>query len=183
MVPVTLLPKIGSTIRRRMHGGAHVAVAARAGEVEEAHAFHEERPLLRKETGNRWLTCTWKASLSTWLKSGLIVPSSVIPEVIPTLPLMPAFHLSSAQFQRVGGVAILVDAVGHARQRLDQAARLEVVEDQMRRPIEHPLAGQHLRPRIGVADAADLAEEHQPHAHIVASAKRSDCSGICTSST
>jgi hypothetical protein len=29
------------------------------------------------------LTSTWKASLSTWLKSGLTVPSSVIAEVIP----------------------------------------------------------------------------------------------------
>ena len=38
----------------------------------------------------------------------------------------------------------------------------------MRRTIEHPLARQHLGPRIRHADAADLAEEHQAHAHRVA---------------
>ena len=35
-------------------------------------------------------------------------------------------------------------------------------------PIEHPLAGQHLRPRVRHADAADLAEEHEPHADLIA---------------
>ena len=30
----------------RVHGRAHVAVAASAGDVEQAHALHEERPLL-----------------------------------------------------------------------------------------------------------------------------------------
>ena len=49
-----------------------------------------------KNTGKRWLTWTWNASLSTWLKSGLIVPSSVMPDVIPSLPLAPKLYLSSA---------------------------------------------------------------------------------------
>ncbi len=49
-----------------------------AGELEDAGAFHEEGPLLGEEDGNRWLTSTWNASLSTWLKSGLTVASSVI---------------------------------------------------------------------------------------------------------
>ena len=30
-----------------------------------------------KKSGKRWFTSTWNASLSTWLKSGLTVPSSV----------------------------------------------------------------------------------------------------------
>ena len=42
-----------------------------------------------KYTGKRWLTSTWKASLSTWLKSGFTVASSVIVDVRPHLALMP----------------------------------------------------------------------------------------------
>ena len=38
-----------------------------------------------KKTGKRWLTSTWNASLSTWLKSGLTVASSVIVDVSPNL--------------------------------------------------------------------------------------------------
>ena len=53
-----------------------------------------------KKTGKRWLTCTWNASLSTWLKSGLMVPSSVMLEVMPNLPLTPKLYLSSAASQR-----------------------------------------------------------------------------------
>ena len=36
-----------------------------------------------KKRGNRWLTSTWKASLSTWLKSGLKVPSRATDELRP----------------------------------------------------------------------------------------------------
>ncbi len=42
-----------------------------------------------KNVGKRWLTSTWNASLSTWLKSGLTVASSVTVEVMPYLPLRP----------------------------------------------------------------------------------------------
>ena len=42
-----------------------------------------------KNVGNRWFTSTWKASLSTWLKSGLTVASSVMLEVIPYFRLAP----------------------------------------------------------------------------------------------
>ena len=121
-----------------------------------------------KNTGKRWFTCTWKASLSTWLKSGLIVPSSVMPDVMPILPLAPMLNLSSAGVHRCSRLALLVDAVGHARQQLDEAARLEIAEDQPRRTIEHPLPRQHLRPRVRVADAAHLAEEDEVHLHLVA---------------
>ena len=55
-----------------------------------------------KNTGKRWLTWTWNASLSTWLKSGLIVPSSVMPDVMPILPLAPMLYLSSAGDQLFG---------------------------------------------------------------------------------
>ena len=36
-----------------------------------------------KNSGKRWLTSTWNASDSTWLKSGLTVPSTVADEVTP----------------------------------------------------------------------------------------------------
>ena len=42
-----------------------------------------------KNVGKRWFTSTWNASLSTWLKSGLTVASSVTVDVMPYLPLMP----------------------------------------------------------------------------------------------
>ena len=48
-----------------------------------------------KNTGKRWLTSTCTASLSTWLKSGLSVASSVIVEVRPHLPLTPTLAVSS----------------------------------------------------------------------------------------
>ena len=42
-----------------------------------------------KNTGNRWFTSTWNASLSTWLKSGFTVASSVTVEVRPHFALRP----------------------------------------------------------------------------------------------
>ncbi len=50
-----------------------------------------------KKIGKRWLTSTWKASLSTWLKSGLTVASTVMVDVSPNLPDSPtAAVLSNA---------------------------------------------------------------------------------------
>ena len=42
-----------------------------------------------KKIGNRWLTSTSNASLSTWLKSGFTVASSVIVDVRPYFTLAP----------------------------------------------------------------------------------------------
>jgi hypothetical protein len=55
-----------------------------------------------KNTGNRWLTSTWNASLSTWLKSGLTVASSVIVEVSPILVLKPKSLVPSTDDHRSG---------------------------------------------------------------------------------
>src|SRR5215207_9181098 len=57
-----------------------------------------------KKSGKRWLTSTWKASLSTWLKSGLIVASAVISEVTPYFTERPASGSESAGAY-VSGVA------------------------------------------------------------------------------
>ena len=100
IVPVILLPKIGSMMRR-------VCTAVRMLPSPPVPAMlNRPMPSMKngrfseKNTGKRWFTCTWNASLSTWLKSGLIVPSSVMPEVIPNLPLAPTLYLSSAAAQR-----------------------------------------------------------------------------------
>ena len=166
-VPVILLPKIGSTMRRVWTAVRMLPSPPVPAMLKRPMPSMKNGRFSEKNTGKRWFTCTWNESLSTWLKSGLIVPSSVIPDVMPSLPLMPRPHLSSAPFQLVGVVAILIDAVGHARQRFDQAPGPQVAEDQTTGPIEHPLAGQHLRPRVRHADAADLTEEHQAHPHFV----------------
>ena len=42
-----------------------------------------------KKIGKRWFTSTWNASLSTWLKSGFTVASSVIVGVRPSRLLNP----------------------------------------------------------------------------------------------
>ena len=61
-----------------------------------------------KKTGKRWLTSTWNASLSTWLKSGLTVASTVTVDVRPYLPLMPKSPSSSAPFQPDGVARVCV---------------------------------------------------------------------------
>ena len=55
-----------------------------------------------KNSGKRWFTSTWKASLSTWLKSGLTVPSSVTEEVRPYLTERPASGSESAGAKAAG---------------------------------------------------------------------------------
>ena len=49
-----------------------------------------------KNSGKRWLTSTWNASLSTWLKSGLTVPSMVAADVMPYFTDRPASGSESA---------------------------------------------------------------------------------------
>ena len=49
-----------------------------------------------KYTGKRWLTSTWNASLSTWLKSGFTVASRVMVEVSPHLALRPTSPVLSS---------------------------------------------------------------------------------------
>ena len=48
-----------------------------------------------KKTGKRLLTSTSKASLSTWLKSGFMVASSVIVDVMPYFTLAPKSRLAT----------------------------------------------------------------------------------------
>ena len=124
-VPVSLLPQIGSTMLARVDGGAHVAVAAAVpAMLKRPMPSMKNGRFSEKKIGKRWFTSTWNASLSTWLKSGLTVPSSVMPEVMPNLPLAPKLYLSSALFQRARPRRALADVVGHARQHLHEAARL-----------------------------------------------------------
>ena len=52
------------------------------------------------------MTSTWKASLSTWLKSGFTVPSRVIDEVTPYFTETPASGLESAG-PKASGVALV----------------------------------------------------------------------------
>jgi hypothetical protein len=55
-----------------------------------------------KKRGYRWFTWTWNASLSTWLKSGLTVPSSVAWEVRPYFTVRPASGSESAGANAAG---------------------------------------------------------------------------------
>ena len=146
--------------------GAHV-VAAR--DVEEAHAFHEERPLLGEEDRESLIDRDLEGIALDLAEVGIdrgverharrdaeLAAGADVRVVIGGAP------------RRRRRLALLPHAVGHARQHFNEAARLQVAEDNVRRTIEHPLARQHLRPRVRHAGAADLAEEHQAHAHRVA---------------
>ena len=81
-----------------------------------------------KNTGYRWLTWTWNASLSTWLKSGLIVPSSVMPDVMPSLPLAPKLYLSSAGAHVLAGCLRVEHESGTLDVRADQAVLVRAGE-------------------------------------------------------
>ena len=65
----------------------------------------------------------------------------------------------------------MADVVGDTGQHLDQPARLQVAERDVRRSIEHPLARQHLGPCIRHPNAAHLAEEYEAHLHVLTAAE------------
>jgi hypothetical protein len=99
-VPVTLVPKIGSTILRVCTAVRMLPSPPVPAMLKRPMPSMKNGRFSEKNTGKRWFTWTWNASLSTWLKSGLMVPSSVMPEVMPNLPLAPKLYLSSAGAQR-----------------------------------------------------------------------------------
>ena len=152
-----------------VHGRPHVAVAAGAGDVEQAHALHEERPLLREEHRKALVDLDLERVAFDLAEVGIdgAVERDAGRDAELAADADVGVAVGSAS-TRSRSSRCLVHAVGHARQQLDQPARLQIREQQVRGPIEHPLAGQHLRPRIRHADAADLAEEHQAHPHLVA---------------
>src|SRR5712691_4797223 len=79
----------------RVHRRPHDGIPARASSKLPIPSMKNGR-FSEKKRGKRWLTWTWKASLSTWLKSGLIVPSTVAEEVTPYLTDRPASGFESA---------------------------------------------------------------------------------------
>ena len=80
-LPVTLAPAIGSTMRR-----VCTAAYMLASPLPTPASLKMSDPCMKngrfseKKFGKRWFTSTWNASLSTWLKSGFTVASSVIVE-------------------------------------------------------------------------------------------------------
>ena len=124
-----------------------------------------------KKTGKRWFTSTSNASLSTWLKSGLTVASSVTADVRPYFTLTPKSPRALVAFHRERSDRDLIARERRARDHLEQASRLQLVERDDGIRLEHPLAGRHLRPRRRDARAAEPPPEQHAHAHVRAAAK------------
>ena len=80
-----------------------------------------------KKIGNRWLTSTWKASLSTWLKSGLTVASSVIVDESPHFALMPKSPSASASPHSPGATrsSLRVNTADGISSRVGRGSRFE----------------------------------------------------------
>ena len=124
-----------------------------------------------KKTGKRWLTSTSNASLSTWLKSGLTVASSVTADVRPYFTLTPKSPRARVRFQLDAIRPRLIARERRARNHFEQAPRLKLVERDDGIRLEHPLAGRHLGPRRRHARAAQPPPEQHAHAHVRAAAK------------
>ena len=84
-----LCAKDGIDDAPRVDSGLEAVVVPLSGEREIPEPSIKNGRFSEKNVGKRWFTSTWKASLSTWLKSGLTVASSVIVDVMPYFPLMP----------------------------------------------------------------------------------------------
>ena len=93
-----------------------------------------------KKTGNRWFTSTWKASLSTWLKSGLTVASRVIVGDSPHFALMPKSLSASATSHSLGASRSWLRVIRGRRNQLARRPRLEVRERELGVRLEHPRA-------------------------------------------
>ena len=119
-----------------------------------------------KKIGNRWLTSTWKASLSTWLKSGLTVASSVIVDESPHFALMPKSPSASALPPLARRDPLLVAREHGGRNQLARRPRLEIREAELGMLLEHPRAWLERRPRHRHAGAADAPPEEDAHLHV-----------------
>ena len=97
-----------------------------------------------KNTGKRLFTSTSKASLSTWLKSGLMVASSVTVDVMPYFTLAPksAFDRDALPAGCPTG-ARLVARHGGARDDLEQQRLMQFAETRAARGSRRPI---HRRP-------------------------------------
>ena len=136
-----------------------------------------------KNTGKRWFTSTWKASLSTWLKSGLTVASSVIVDVMPYFTLAPKSPFVVGAPHALRRRRALVASRRSRSESLRATARLvQLVEDERRVRSRTPTcpaacAGHdHDTPMRLTAP-----EEQHAHPHVVAAA-RSGCSAAAAAS-
>ena len=93
-----------------------------------------------KKIGNRWLTSTWNASLSTWLKSGLTVASSVTVDERPHFTLRPRSPSLSA-WPHSDGVARSWSRENVADGMISRVGRGAMSANaDLRVLLEHPLA-------------------------------------------
>ena len=139
-----------------------------------------------KKSGKRWLTSTWKASLSTWLKSGLTVPSSVTVEVSAELgaeaevavgrrpsPARRASHAPGWPRRWRSGSARASAAARAVEASATRASRKPTRPGSSARPDDRdaepadPPPEQHAHPDAVAALEAD-AGERQPDLHLVA---------------
>ena len=102
----------------RVHGGAHVAVAAGAGDVEQAHALHEERPLLREEHREALVDLDLERVALDLAEVGIDRAVERDAGRDAELAAGADVVLVVGRAPRVRGLALLIDAVGDARQQL-----------------------------------------------------------------
>jgi len=96
---VSFAPASGSTMRRVWTAVRIVESPPVPARLNRPNPSMKKGRFSLKKIGKRLLTSTSNASLSTWLKSGLIVASSVIVEVTPYFTLAPksAFERGDSQ--------------------------------------------------------------------------------------
>ena len=130
----------------RMHRCAHRRVTARAGDVEKAEPFHEERPLLAEEGREALIDLDFECVAFHLAEIGVDrgierdgrrqavlhadAEISARPRVVPPRRIGPR----------------LITGEGPARNGLEQPARLKLVEDDRSVRLEHPFAVSHCRP-------------------------------------
>ena len=118
----------------------HVAVAACACDIEEAHALHEKRTLLREE--NRKPLIHFDLKRAAFNLAEVRIDRTVEGDVRGDAELAAQAEVRFA-VGRVPAIrrrARLVHAVRDARQGFDESLLRQMVERKPRVPVEHPLA-------------------------------------------
>ena len=154
-----------------MNTSAHVAVAAGARNVEQAHAFHKERTFLGIE--DRESLVHLNLERVTFHLAEVGIDCGVQSDVGRDSEFRTKSHVRFfvGRIPSSGSSARLADTVRDAGKLFDECRLFQICEKQMCGILEHPLPRRHFRPGIGNARTAYFSEEQDAHAHLFTARK------------
>src|SRR5262249_25999629 len=130
----------------RVNGGNHVSITAASSEVEEAHSFHEKRPLFRvkdrKTLVDLHLECIALDLAEVWIDR--CVQRDGRRDAIFGAQSKVGF--SRRIIPAIWSRAKLVNGVRDARKQFKNPRLLQIRKDEKRVTVEYPQAGRNIRP-------------------------------------